>query len=88
MTEQAARAGLMGLDMLESWFTASRQMIDLWRTSVREQQDAMLASWRQQIASALAHDLLEDMEAPAQVPAKRQPRTQTAVAKASVPEAA
>jgi hypothetical protein len=81
VSEQAARAGLMGLDMIESWLTASRQMIDLWRTTVRELQDGMLATCRQQIVEAYAHDLLEDMEAPKPVPAKRQPLTRTAVAK-------
>jgi len=51
--EQTARAGLMGLEAMEAWLTASRQMIDLWRTSVREQQDAALASWRSQIVAAV-----------------------------------
>ena len=51
--EQAARAGLMGLEAMEAWLTASRQMIDLWRTTVREQQDAALANWRSQIVAAV-----------------------------------
>ena len=88
MSEQMARANLMGLDMIESWLTASRQMIDLWRTTVRELQDGMLATYRQQVVGALAHDLLEEMEVPKQVPARRPPLTRTAVVKTNAAQAA
>lgn len=84
LSEQAAEASLMALDMIESWLTASRQMIDLWRTTVRETQDGMLAAYRQQIVSTYAHDLLEEMETPKRAPARRQPLTRTAVAKAAM----
>lgn len=88
MTEQTAQASLMALDMMESWLTASRQMIDLWRTTARELQDGMLASYRQQIVNALAHDLLEEMEVPKQMTAKRAPLTKTAVARPAAASAA
>ena len=61
MPESAARASLTGLDLMESWLTASRQMIDLWRTTVREQQDSMLAACRHQIANAASDEVMEDM---------------------------
>jgi hypothetical protein len=78
----------MALDLLETWLTASRQMIDLWRTTVREIQDGMLAGYRQQVVNALSHDLLEEMEVPKQFPAKSQALTRTAVAKANAVRAA
>jgi hypothetical protein len=62
--EQAAQASLQALDIIESWLTASRQMMDLWRLAVREAQDGMLAAYRQQIVDAYAHDLLEEMKIP------------------------
>jgi hypothetical protein len=81
LAEQTARASLMGLEMMETWLTASRQMIDLWRTSVRESQDGMFAAYRSQIVNSLAHDLLEQLEAPSRAATKRQPATKAAVAK-------
>ena len=77
MTTQTAQAGLAGLDIMESWLAASRQMIDLWRTSIREQQDGMFAAWRQQIVNTLAHDLEEE----ASQGARRRSLAQTTVAK-------
>lgn len=88
MTEQTAQASLMALDIVESWLTASRQMIDLWRMSVRELQDGMLASCREQVVNVLAHDLLEEMEAPKATPAKRPPLTKTAIARTAAASAA
>ncbi len=87
MSEQAAQANLLALDMIESWLTASRHAIDLWRTTVRETQDGMLAAYRQQIVNAYAHELLEEMEPPKRAPAKRHPLTQAA-AKADMGRAA
>ena len=88
MSEQAAQANLLALDMIESWLTASRHTIDLWRTIVRETQDGMLAAYRQQIVNAYAHDLLEEMEPPKRAPARRQPLTRTASANADMAKAA
>jgi hypothetical protein len=76
LSEAAAQASIAGLDIMASWLTASRQMIDLWRESVREQQDGMLRAWRQQIVGALAHDLMEETRRTA----KRPSPTRTAVA--------
>jgi len=81
VTVDAARASLMGLEMMESWLAASRQMIDLWRMSVRDTEDRMVALYRRQVVDHVAHDMLEQFEVPSQVTAKRQPLPQTAVAK-------
>lgn len=88
VSEQAAQTSLQALDIFESWLTASRQMMDLWRLAVREAQDGVLAAYRQQIVNAYAHGLLEEMETPKQVPARRQPLTRAAVAKANMAHAA
>lgn len=86
VSEAATQASLTGLDIMESWLTASRQMIDLWRESVREQQDAMLAMWRQQVVNTFAHDLQEETEtSPA---ARRKPRARQPAARSGHARAA
>jgi hypothetical protein len=77
LSEAAAQASLTGLDIMTSWLSTSRQMIDLWRESVREQQDAVLRAWRQQVVGALADDLMEETRKTA----KRPPRARTTGAK-------
>lgn len=71
MTRQMAESSLVILDLFESWLTASRQTFDLWRTMVREIQDGAMATYRQEVVSRYAHDLLEEMEIPATADAKR-----------------
>jgi hypothetical protein len=64
LPEAAAQMTLTGLDIMESWLAASRQMIDLGQESVRDQQDSMLASWRQHVVNALAHEVEEEASRP------------------------
>lgn len=77
MPEGAARAAFTGLDLMDSWLAASRQMFDLWRTTLREQQDGMLTACRHHIASTASGDLIEE-KAPrslkARSPGSRSPR--------------
>lgn len=81
LSQQAASASMMGLEVVESWLAASRQMVDFWRQSVRDVQDRSLAMCRTQIADALAREILADLEAPEPAPAARQPLSRTAVTK-------
>lgn len=81
LSQQAASASMMGLEVVESWLAVSRQIVDLWRQSVRDVQDRYLATYRKQIADALAREVLADFEAPEPTPAARQSLSRTAVTK-------